>query len=72
LELCVDPQIELCSTEFDSYIRNKWEWRDSFILSNSSYAITGSMVLGSIDSAISSSWSSGSYLEATSARLKTF
>jgi len=37
LELSVDKEIELDNTEFDKYIRNKWEWRDSFISSNTGY-----------------------------------
>jgi len=37
LELCVEPQVELDTNEFDAYIRNKWQWRDSFLGSNSCY-----------------------------------
>jgi hypothetical protein len=37
LELCVDPEVELDNNEFDSYIRNKWTWRDSFLSSNRVY-----------------------------------
>ena len=37
LELCVEKEIELEHNEFDSYIRNKWAWRDSFLSSNTSY-----------------------------------
>jgi hypothetical protein len=50
LELCVDNVIELETNEFDSYIRNKWEWRDSFLTSNWGYArsyfTTGSCGIG--------------------------
>ena len=37
LELCVDGEIKLDTSEFDSYIRNKWAWKQSFIASNTSY-----------------------------------
>lgn len=46
LELCVEPQIELDSNEFDSYIRNKWSWREQFIVANNSY-VTSYMGTGS-------------------------
>jgi len=46
LELCVEPEIELESNEFDAYIRNKWSWKNSFIASNSAYV---------------SSWATASY-----------
>lgn len=50
LELCTDNVIELNAQEFDSYIRNKWDWKDSFINTNKGYtcyAATGSYSLGS-------------------------
>lgn len=54
LELCVDPQIELETNEFDAYIRNKWSWRDQFLVSNSSYVTsyfgTGSIGCNSVSS----------------------
>ena len=37
LELCVDKEVELDTNEFDSYIRNKWTWRDSFLTCNTGY-----------------------------------
>ncbi len=37
LELCVDNEVELDSEEFDSYIRNKWTWKKSFLTCNSAY-----------------------------------
>lgn len=40
LELCIDKEIELDEFDFDKYIRNKWAWRNSFLESNSSYALT--------------------------------
>ena len=51
LELSVDKEIELDTNEFDSYIRNKWAWRDSFLTSNTGYvnsksARTGNVGLG--------------------------
>jgi hypothetical protein len=33
----VDEKLELESTEFDAYIRNKWGWKNSFISSNTGY-----------------------------------
>jgi hypothetical protein len=40
LELCVDSEVELDEVEFDKYIRNKWQWRDSFLSNNTGYAMT--------------------------------
>jgi len=70
LELCVDKEVELDVVEFDKYVRNKWEWRDSFITSNSgyvtslwgaSYAGTGSCAdLYGNGLAVTDSWCSGS------------
>ena len=71
LELCVEPEVELDHNEFDSYIRNKWTWRDSFLTSNRGYVTswygTGSAYYGTSSYccnansfAVSSSWSSGS------------
>lgn len=37
LELCVENEIVLYNNEFDSYIRNKWTWRDQFLTSNRDY-----------------------------------
>lgn len=59
LELSVEPNIELTSDEFDSYIRNKWHWREEFLALNSPYvtsyrtlshaSFAGSGSLGRID-----------------------
>lgn len=54
LELCVEKEIELEHNEFDSYIRNKWAWRDSFLTSNTCY------VNSYRSSGISGSWASQS------------
>ena len=78
LELSVDKEIELENSEFDCYVRNKWQWRNSFLGTNSSYALTSSYSMGdnfqwfgtgswavnllSSSYAVSSSWSSGSCL----------
>ena len=54
LELCVDPEIELENNEFDSYVRNKWAWRSTFLSTNSgyanSYAVSGSCASCSVSS----------------------
>ena len=54
LELCVDPEIELENNEFDSYVRNKWAWRSTFLSTNSgyanSYAVSGSWASCSVSS----------------------
>jgi len=55
LELSVDGEIELESNEFDSYIRNKWSWRDQFISTNTCYVNSYSSGVG-----ISGSWASSS------------
>ena len=63
LELSVDNEIELETNEFDSYIRNKWTWRDQFLSANKGY-VTSYCGTGSY--AASSSWAasacSGSYI----------
>jgi hypothetical protein len=42
LELAVGENIQLNSSEFDQYVRNKWSWRESFLSTNSYYtAISG-------------------------------
>jgi len=51
LELCVEPEIELVDGEFDCFVRNKWNWRQSFLSTNSGYAN---------NYAISASWASSS------------
>lgn len=73
LELAVGENIQLDSSEFDKYIRNKWAWRESFLSTNSFYSqISGACnphwnaepcfpTLYPITAsyAISSSWSNG-------------
>ena len=58
LELSIEPEIELESNEFDCYVRNKWQWRQSFLTTNSgyaNYACSGSYPLTSSYS-LNSSW----------------
>ena len=38
LELSVEPEIDLETNEFEWYVRNKWQWRQSFLNTNSYYA----------------------------------
>lgn len=38
LELLVDENVELDTNEFDAYVRNKWDWKDSFLKNNLYYA----------------------------------
>lgn len=63
LELSVEPHIELENNEFDCYVRNKWQWRTSFLNTNSyyanNYAVSASYSLQSIP-ARTSSWVTGS------------
>lgn len=59
LELCVEEKVELDTQEFDRYVRNKWEWRDSFLNSNTGY-ITAYWNYAQPTYAISASWASGS------------
>jgi len=58
LELSVEPELKLDTHEFDSYILNRWTWKQSFITSNSCYISSWATA----SYAISSSWSSGSSL----------
>ena len=53
LELSVEPNVELDTYEFDSYIRNKWSWREQFLSSNTCY-------VNSYRNGISGSWASSS------------
>ena len=47
LEMATEPRIELYPNEFDSYVRNKWDWRKSFLATNTSYAISSTFSSGS-------------------------
>ena len=38
LELSVHNEIELNQNQFNCYVRNKWNWREQFVASNSYYA----------------------------------
>lgn len=38
LEMSVEQEISLTSHEFEQYIMDKWNWKDSFRLSNAKYA----------------------------------
>jgi hypothetical protein len=73
LELSVEPEVELENSEFDCYVRNKWQWRTSFLATNSSYAMTGSCFPASY--AVSASWAcqsvSSSYSVANSAYINS-
>jgi hypothetical protein len=66
LELCVEPEVELENTEFDCYVRNKWQWKTSFLATNSSYAMTGS-TWGT--GSLSASFSNNAYI---GSKLNTF
>jgi hypothetical protein len=68
LELSVEPELKLDTHEFDSYILNRWTWKQSFIASNTSYIsswATASYSLSPCSYAVSASWSSGSCLNAS-------
>ena len=75
LELCAGDHLELNNNEFDSYVRNKWTWRNSFINTNTSYALSASWSSGSCLGTgsyypMTSSWANnGSYI---TSRLTTF
>ncbi len=43
LELSADEKIDLSSNEFDSYVRNQWHWKNSFLSTNSTY-MTGFLI----------------------------
>jgi len=72
LELCVEKEVELDTTEFDRYVRNKWEWRASFLNNNTGYVTSfynnspgcsgsySSLFYGTGSCGISSSWASSS------------
>lgn len=71
LELCVEPQVELDVLEFDKYVRNKWEWKNAFITTNSAYCNSY------YNSPLTASWSQGvaisaSYAITGSNTLKSF
>ena len=42
LQLTSDDKVDLDFVQFDSYVRNQWTWKSSFLNSNSTY-ITGSL-----------------------------
>lgn len=66
LELCVEDVVELDTNEFDSYIRNKWTWRDQFLTSNKGYVTSyysnwgGASCAGTSSFALNASWTTGS------------
>lgn len=67
LELCVEKEINLDTNEFDSYIRNKWTWRDQFLKSNNGYIssyLTASYSVGN--------FGTGSYITQLSSSAVTF
>jgi hypothetical protein len=37
LEMCSSEEIEISRQDFESYVRNRWHWRESFLVLNSSY-----------------------------------
>lgn len=41
VELNVYDKIELSESEFNQYVMNDWSWKNSFILSNSLYVLSG-------------------------------
>lgn len=45
VELSSDAILNLSQTEFSQYVRNNWNWRQSFLGTNSNY-ITGSAFIG--------------------------
>lgn len=58
LELCVEPEIELENSEFDCFVQNKWQWRQSFVSTNFGYAnnsVSASFSLNSTPLAVSGS-----------------
>lgn len=64
LELSIDDKIELENNEFDCYVRNKWEWRQSFLNTNSyyanNYAVSSSYALTSSWASNVATWTTGS------------
>jgi len=40
LNMCVDSVIEIDETTFRNYVRDDWEWKHSFILTNSAYSLS--------------------------------
>lgn len=44
IEYEVDDIIQLTHDEFNSYILNKWDWTNQFMLSNSAYASETTMI----------------------------
>ena len=45
LQLTSDKEISLDFNQFDAFVRNEWNWKNTFLSSNTSY-ITGCMVQG--------------------------
>lgn len=51
LEFSVADKVELTATDFNAYVRNRWEWHSRFSMSNSAYV---SLTTGCLYSAIAS------------------
>jgi len=45
LEMCTDTDLELSEAEFQCFVRGEWSWKRQFLMSNSAYSDTASVML---------------------------
>lgn len=43
-EMTTDKEVGLSETDFQSYVRNEWQWRGQFLASNSMYSVSASVL----------------------------
>lgn len=49
LEMCTEAQVELNELEFGQYVMDDWQWKRSFLVSNSAYSSTAAGLVGELD-----------------------
>lgn len=50
MEMSIDETVDLSEQDFRRYVRDEWEWKDDFFLSNSSYSSSSSSSVSSCSS----------------------
>ncbi|HET9011667.1 MAG TPA: hypothetical protein VFN38_07605 [Gemmatimonadaceae bacterium] len=50
-EMSVDGELTLTSQEFEAYVMDRWQWKDTFLRSNSLYSKMAADAIGGADEA---------------------
>lgn len=48
-EMTTDKEITLSEIDFQSYVRNRWQWQGRFLASNSMYSATAASLMGEVE-----------------------